>query len=70
MFALLASAPRTLRTLTWALQAGAAYKQLLSGLDPNLDPEGYSQQLSKLHDCWAQVCMCACSRGGVRVKRQ
>lgn len=53
--AFLASVPRTLRTLQWAVQAAINYKQLLSTLDPDVNPEAYVAQLSRLHDVWAQV---------------
>lgn len=61
IMALIASIPRTMRTLQWAVQAGIGYKRLLSGLDPNLNPDAYAVQLSRLHDFWAQVCRwCRC----------
>lgn len=59
--ALLASVPRTMRTLQWAVQAGINYKRLLSRLDAQLNPDAYMAQLSRLHDVWAQVR----ARGGV-----
>lgn len=58
IMALIASVPRTMRTLQWAVQAGIGYKRLLSGLDPNLNPDAYAVQLSRLHDFWAQVRTC------------
>jgi len=56
IMALIASVPRTLRTLQWGVQAAIGYKRLLSVLEAaDLNPDAYSQQLSRLHDHWAQV---------------
>ena len=69
VFALVTSLPRTIRTLKWALQAAAGYKKLQaawgvtgggasgsSGSGINLEScEAYNQQLSRLHDYYAQV---------------
>jgi hypothetical protein len=65
IMALIASIPRTMRTLQWAVQAGIGYKRLLSGLDPNLNPDAYAVQLSRLHDFWAQVRMLPALCAGV-----
>lgn len=55
LVALVASFPRTMRTLQWAVQAGIDYKRVLVTLDPELDPDSYNKALSQLHDYWAQV---------------
>lgn len=55
IMALIASIPRTMRTLQWAVQAGIGYKRLLSSLDADLTPEAHAMHLSRLHDYWAQV---------------
>lgn len=55
LVALVASLPRTMRTLQWAVQAGIDYKRVLVSLDPELDPDSYNKALSQLHDHWAQV---------------
>jgi hypothetical protein len=52
--ALVASIPRTLRTLTWAVRAGFSYKQLLVSVDP-YDTEEYNRNMSRLHDIWGKV---------------
>jgi hypothetical protein len=53
--ALVASAPRTLRTLGWAVSSGLSYKRFLMTHDSLMDPEGYQKGLSALHDYWAEV---------------
>jgi hypothetical protein len=53
--ALIASVPRTMRTMQWAVQAAISYKRLMAGLDPDLNPDAFNTQLSRLHDMWAQV---------------
>lgn len=55
IMALIASVPRTMRTMQWAVQAAISYKRLMAGLDPDLNPEAFTSQLSRLHDMWAQV---------------
>lgn len=55
IMALLASIPRTVRTLQWAVQAGIGYKRLLSSLDADLTAEAQAMHLSRLHDYYAQV---------------
>lgn len=56
IMALVASIPRTMRTLQWAVQAAIGYKQLLSGMEvADLNPDAYIHQLSRLHDHWARV---------------
>ena len=64
--ALVASVPRTLRTLTWAVRAGISYKQLLVTKDP-YDMEEYNKNMTKLHDIWGKV---SSRRRGGRGKRQ
>ncbi|GBF99298.1 hypothetical protein Rsub_12079 [Raphidocelis subcapitata] len=68
-FALLASLPRTLRTLAWAVSAGVSYKRYQLRTDPLMDPEGFQKGLTALHDYWAEQLTEVCRlNGGVYIK--
>jgi hypothetical protein len=67
--ALIASVPRTMRTMQWAVQAAISYKRLMAGLDPDLNPEAFTSQLSRLHDMWAQVRGCWVEEGSSKLLR-
>lgn len=47
-----------MRTMQWAVQAAVSYKRLMAGLNPDLNPDAFNTQLSRLHDMWAQVGGC------------
>jgi hypothetical protein len=51
---LLASVPRTARTLNWAVRAGLSYKRYLTLADP-YDAVEYAKGLNALHEYWGQV---------------
>ncbi|PNW84595.1 hypothetical protein CHLRE_03g150600v5 [Chlamydomonas reinhardtii] len=68
---LAAAAPRTLRTVLWAVRASLSYKRFQAscyGTDTEKD-EGYMEALSQLHTYWANKLLEVCRRnGGVYVK--
>ncbi|KAG2440120.1 hypothetical protein HXX76_004234 [Chlamydomonas incerta] len=68
---LAAAAPRTLRTVMWAVRASLSYKRFQAscyGTDTEKD-EGYMEALSQLHTYWANKLLEVCRRnGGVYVK--
>ncbi|EFJ51760.1 hypothetical protein VOLCADRAFT_103263 [Volvox carteri f. nagariensis] len=68
---LAAAAPRTLRTVMWAIRASLSYKRFQAscyGADTEHD-EAYQAALSQLHTYWAKQLLAVCRRnGGVYVK--
>lgn len=67
---LISSAPRTLRTVVWALKAGAAYKHFHATAYLNgLTPQEFQDALCQLHTHWAHRLLAVCrANGGVYVK--
>ncbi|GLC68771.1 hypothetical protein PLESTF_000735000 [Pleodorina starrii] len=68
---LAAAAPRTFRTVLWAVRASLSYKRFQAscyGADTDTD-EAYQAALSQLHTYWAKQLLAVCRRnGGVYVK--
>ncbi|GFR41974.1 hypothetical protein Agub_g2774, partial [Astrephomene gubernaculifera] len=68
---LAAAAPRTMRTVVWAVRASLSYKRFeasCAGADTEADA-GYQAALSQLHTYWAHKLLEVCRRnGGVYVK--